>query len=115
MLYLNDAIDDPRFERSYGLICRRRKRRASAQTESCAVARTDHHITIDCAASEFAAIVRTRIFDRVERAMNIEHRNERRIDFKLCVVAIGDRRLRGNVQPGHIMPVCNRAASDIIV
>ena len=77
--------------------------------------RANDDVSIDRATRKLAAIVRARVFNRIERAVDVEHRNEHGVDFDLSVVAVSNRVGRRDLQPGHIIPVCNRAASDIIV
>src|SRR5688572_24218819 len=100
-LYLDDAFVYARLERANGLIRRRRECGAGSQTESRTVPRADDDIAVERTTGELTAVVRASVFDRVERAVDIEHGDKCAVDFDLRVVAVCDRFARCNPQPAH--------------
>ena len=68
-------------------------------------------------ARKFTAIVSAEVVDCVKRTMDVEHRDQLRVELDLRVIAVGDGRRRRDGMPGHvyIIPVCKRAASDIML
>src|SRR5687767_15978453 len=79
--------------------------------------RANHHIAFDRATREFAAVVRANIIDGVKLTADIEHSHQLSVDLGLRVVARCDRGGRRHWVPAHryIIPVCRRAASDIML
>jgi hypothetical protein len=49
--------------------------------------RTNDDVPLDCTTSQQTTIMGANVVDRVELAVNVEHSNQRVIDFDLCIVA----------------------------
>ena len=106
---------------SYGVVgdisrCRCAKDAAGGDIEGGTVPRAGHFPAHDHSLGERPAPVGTGVVNGIERSINVEDRDESIADFDLRVVAGRDRVDRTDCDPSHryIIPVCRRAASDIM-
>ena len=114
---LDNSFIDTCFVSPHRLVSRGCQCGASAQTEAGAMTRTNHDVTFDGSARKLTTIVSAEVVDCVKRAMDVEDRDQLRVDLDLRVIAIRDGCRRRDGMPGHlyIIPVCKRAASDIML
>src|ERR1700690_219092 len=113
------SVIDLGCEHSNGLVGRRSQRLAGSQTKSGAMARANYLGAFNRPAGELGAIVRADVFHREIRAAAAHHEDHVPANRDAIDLSLIQGRSGSGIDPGrrfvHIIPVCRRASSDIMV
>ena len=96
---LNHAVFDPDRKCRSRLVGRRRQGFTGSNGKTGTVARADDHVIFDATAGQLAAVMGADILDRVERLIQLEHRDAGAVYFNMHRLADGNFFRSTNVHP----------------